>query len=205
MIKPTADDLNVSRETFQRLEVYVALLEKWTPKINLISKATIPDIWSRHISDSVQVYRFGPQSFTHWLDLGSGGGMPGLIVAILAAEVSNDYMVSLVESDGRKAAFLRTVLRETGVRGQVLCERIENLPPQHADVVSARALADLSALLAYTERHLKSGGVALFSKGVSWQNEVEIARREWSFTLEALKSETEEGSMILRIGDITRV
>lgn len=205
MIKPTADDLNVSRETYQRLEVYVALLEKWTPKINLISKSTIPDIWSRHIRDSVQVYRHGPQVFTHWLDLGSGGGMPGLVVAILAAGASREFMVSMVESDGRKAAFLRTVLRETGVPGQVLCERIENLPPQKADVISARALADLSVLLSYTERHLTADGVALFSKGVTWQNEVEIARREWSFNLEALKSETEEGSVILRIGDIARV
>jgi 16S rRNA (guanine527-N7)-methyltransferase len=203
--KPTADELSVSRETLQRLEVYVALLEKWTPKINLISKATIPDIWSRHISDSVQVYRHGPQDFSHWLDLGSGGGMPGLVVAILAAESNSDQMVSLVESDGRKAAFLRTVLRETGVQGQVLCERIETLSPQKADVVSARALADLSALLAYTARHLLPGGIALFSKGVTWQKEVEIARREWSFDLETLKSETEEGSVILRIGDIARV
>jgi 16S rRNA (guanine527-N7)-methyltransferase len=205
VIKPTADDLNVSRETYERLEVYVALLEKWTPKINLISKATIPDIWTRHISDSVQVYRHGPQEFTSWLDLGSGGGMPGLIVAILAAQVSPDSVVTLVESDGRKAAFLRTVLRETGIPGQVLCGRIEALPPQKADVVSARALADLSTLLDYTARHLKLGGVALFSKGVTWQNEVEIARREWSFNFEALKSATEEGSVILKIGEIARV
>jgi 16S rRNA (guanine527-N7)-methyltransferase len=203
--KPTAAEINVSRETYERLEVYVALLEKWTPKINLISKATIPDIWARHIHDSVQVYQHAPQGFAHWLDLGSGGGMPGLVVAILAAESSRDHMVSLVESDGRKAAFLRTVLRETGVQGQVLCERIESLPTQDADIVSARALADLSALLSYTEPHLKPGGVALFSKGVTWQNEVEIARREWSFTLEALKSDTEQGSVILRIGDIARV
>ncbi|OZB17237.1 MAG: 16S rRNA (guanine(527)-N(7))-methyltransferase RsmG [Rhodobacterales bacterium 34-62-10] len=205
MNTPSADELNVSRETFQRLEVYVALLEKWTPKINLISKATIPDIWSRHIRDSVQVFRYGPQHFTHWLDLGSGGGMPGLIVAILSAEKPNESQVSLVESDGRKAAFLRTVLRETGVPGQVLCERIENLAPQQADVISARALADLSTLLGYTQRHLQPDGVALFSKGLRWENEVEIARREWSFTLEALKSETEKGSVILRIGDIARV
>ena len=205
MIKPTADELNVSRETYERLEVYVALLEKWTPKINLISKATIPDIWARHISDSVQVYRHAPQVFAHWLDLGSGGGMPGLVVAILAAEASRDSSVSLVESDGRKAAFLRTVLRDTGIPGQVLCERIESLPPQAADVVSARALADLSTLLTYTERHLKPGGIALFSKGVTWQNEVEIACREWSFNFDALKSATEEGSVILKIGEIARV
>lgn len=205
MTKPSADDLNVSRETFRRLELFAALLEKWTPKINLISRATIPSIWSRHIRDSLQVYRNGPEDFGHWVDLGSGGGMPGLIVAILAAEKPSAPMVSLVESDGRKAAFLRTVLRETGVRGRVFCERIENLPAQNADVVSARALADLPTLLAYAQRHLKTGGIALLPKGVTWENEVEIARREWSFALDVLKSETEEGSVILRIGDIARV
>lgn len=205
MTKPTADELNVSRETFQRLEVFVALLEKWTPNINLISRATIPEIWSRHIRDSIQVYRYGPKSFESWVDLGSGGGMPGLIVAILAAEKATQPMVSLVESDGRKAAFLRTALRETGVAGQVFPERIENLPAQNADVVSARALADLSTLLGYAQRHMKSGGIALLSKGATWENEVEIARSEWSFNLDALKSETEEGSVILRIGDIARV
>lgn len=205
MIIPSADELIVSRETFQRLEVFVALLEKWTPKINLISRASVPAIWSRHIRDSLQVYRNGPENFDHWVDLGSGGGLPGLVVAILAAEKPSRPTVSLVESDGRKAAFLRTVMRETGVPGRVFCERIENLPAQNADVVSARALADLQSLLAYVQRHLRPDGIALLPKGVTWENEVEIARREWSFTFDALKSETEEGSVILRIGDIARV
>jgi 16S rRNA (guanine527-N7)-methyltransferase len=203
--KPTADELNVSRETFERLESFVDLLEKWTAKINLVSRASVSAIWSRHIHDSVQVYRQGPETFDHWLDLGSGGGLPGLVVAILAAESPAQKMVTLVESDGRKAAFLRTALRETAVPGRVLCDRIEALPPQGADVVSARALADLNTLLGFAFRHLRAGGIALFSKGVTWEKEVETARLEWRFSLEVLKSETEEGSVILRIGDIARV
>ena len=205
MTKPTADELNVSRETFERLESFVDLLEKWTAKINLVSRASVSAIWSRHIHDSVQVYRQGPETFDHWLDLGSGGGLPGLVVAILAAESPAQKMVTLVESDGRKAAFLRTALRETAVPGRVLCDRIEALPPQGADVVSARALADLNTLLGFAFRHLTAGGIALFSKGVTWEKEVETARLEWRFSLEVLKSETEEGSVILRIGDIARV
>ena len=205
MTKLTAEDLNVSRETFERLEKFADLLERWTPKINLISKSTIPTIWSRHIRDSVQVYFSGPDRFDHWLDLGSGGGLPGVIISILAAENPAQKMVSLVESDGRKCAFLRTALREAAVPGRVFCDRIEVLAPQEADVLSARALADLETLLGFASRHLKKGGIALFSKGVSWKKEVDAARSEWSFDLEVLKSETEEGSVLLKIGDIARV
>ena len=199
------EDLDVSRETFERLQCYAALLEKWTLKINLISRSTIPFIWSRHIRDSLQVYRAGPEAFDSWVDLGSGGGLPGVVVAILAAESPAQKMVRLVESDGRKAAFLRTVLRETAVPGTVICERIEALAPQGADVLSARALADLNTLLGFAARHLSPAGVALLSKGATWEKEVERARQEWSFSCEALESETEKGSVILKIGDIARV
>lgn len=201
----SADALNVSRETFERLECFVALLEKWTPRINLISKSTIPQIWTRHIQDSLQVYRMGPERFDHWVDLGSGGGFPGLVIAILAAENQDQKRVSLVESDARKSAFLRTVLRETGVSAHVFCERIEVLAPQKADVLSARALADLGTLLGFAERHLLPDGIALFSKGASWKKELSDAQTEWSFRYEVLNSETENGSVVLKIGDITSV
>ena len=96
-------------------------------------------------------------------------------------------------------------IREAGVAGTVICERIEVLPPQNADAVSARALAELGTLLGYADRHLAKGGIALFSKGMSWEKELAMARNDWSFSYEALKSNTEEGSVILRIGDIARV
>ena len=100
---------------------------------------------------------------------------------------------------------MRAAIRETGVSGTVICERIEELPPQNADVVSARALADLGSLLGYADRHLAKGGMALFSKGMSWEKELAVALNQWSFSYEPLKSETEDGSVILRIGDIARV
>ena len=205
MTDMTPASLGVSRETFERLAIYVSLIEKWTPKINLISRASLPFVWTRHVLDSLQVYRRGPEKFDHWLDLGSGGGLPGIVVAILAAETPAQKMVSLVESDGRKAAFLRTVLRETAVPGRVICDRIENMPPQKVDVLSARALAELSQLLVFAERHLSPGGVALFSKGVSWEHEVTNAHATWSFDLDVHESETEAGSVILKIGEIARV
>ena len=202
---PDMNALNVSRETFDRLERYVALLEKWTPKINLISKSTIPLIWSRHIIDSLEVYRAGPSEFDVWLDLGSGAGLPGLVVAVMAQEHAAQKHVRLVESDQRKSAFLRSAARETGVDLTVLPQRIEALAPQKANVVSARALASLTTLLGYAAPHLEKDGIALFSKGVNWEKELAEARLEWSFSCEPIKSETDEGSVILRIGDIARV
>jgi len=203
--RPEAEDLNVSRETFLRLEAFVALLEKWNPKINLISKSTVPDIWLRHIADSIEVYRAGPPAFDKWVDLGSGAGLPGVIFAILAQDHTSQGQVSLVESDQRKSAFLRAALRETGTTGRIYASRIEDLPPLQADVLSARALADLTTLLGFAERHLSRGGIALFSKGVSWEKEVLAAKQLWSFTCEPIHSRTEEGSVILRIGEISRV
>ena len=205
MMALTGDELNVSRETFERLRVYVSLVEKWTPKINLIAKSTVPHIWSRHVMDSVQLYKAGPEKFDLWVDMGSGAGFPGVVVAILAHDEPDQKGVMLVESDQRKAAFLRAALRETGVAGTVVPERIEALSPQGANVVSARALADLTTLLSFANRHLASGGVALFSKGAHWQKEVQEAKLAWSFSYEALKSETDEGAVMLRIGEITRV
>jgi len=186
------------------LKIYVSLVEKWTSKINLIAKSTVPSIWSRHILDSVQLCKAGPDSFDVWVDMGSGAGFPGIVAAIMAQD-SSQKTVTLVESDQRKAAFLRTALRETGVSGTVMPQRIEALTPQNADVVSARALADLTTLLSYADRHLVNGGVALFSKGANWEKEVEDAKVAWSFSYDALKSETEDGAVVLRIGEITRV
>ena len=115
----------VSRETLARLEAYAALVAKWNPKINLVSRKSLEDLWSRHILDSAQVFALaGPAPRGRWADLGSGGGFPGAVVAILAAGIGADLRVTLVESDQRKAAFLRTVSRETAVPFEVLSDRI---------------------------------------------------------------------------------
>ena len=132
-----ASSLNVSRETFERLEHYVALLHKWNPKINLVSRGTLQDVWERHIRDSLQVFEAAEGLTGAWVDLGSGGGLPGLVVALAQRP---GFSVTLVESDQRKAAFLRTVLRETGSTGTVIAERIEATEPQSAAVLSAPAL-----------------------------------------------------------------
>jgi len=196
--------LNVSRETLERLKIFEALLRKWNPRINLVSRNDISALWDRHIIDSIQLFRASPEG-GHWVDLGSGGGFPGLVVAILTAEERPNTQVTLIESDHRKAAFLRAAARETGVTCQVLAERIELAEPQKANIISARALADLDTLLGFSERHLASGGISLFPKGVTWKKELEAAQLQWRFDVDVIKSQTMPGAAILKIEGASRV
>ncbi|WP_323763796.1 16S rRNA (guanine(527)-N(7))-methyltransferase RsmG [Marinovum sp.] len=202
MSQPSAASLNVSRETFERLEHYVALLRKWSPKINLVSRATLDDVWDRHIRDSLQVFDAAEGLAGPWLDLGTGGGLPGLVVALLQKQ---EFSVTLIESDQRKAAFLRTVLRETETQAKVIADRIEATPPQAAAILSARALAPLPQLLTFVDRHLAPGGTALLLKGITWENELTEAQKSFSFHWDAIRSCTQEGAVILRIREISRV
>lgn len=197
-------DLDVSRETMLRLEVFQELLVKWTARINLVSRSSLNDLWLRHIADSVQVFQAAPAGIK-WVDLGSGGGFPGLIVAILAKEQRPDLKVTLIESDQRKSAFLRTVARETEISCTVISERIEKVENQAADIISARALADLTDLLALSERHLVKGGTLLFPKGVTWQKELKSAQTQWRFEVEVIESQTMPGAAILKIEGASRV
>lgn len=201
---PSAEDLNVSRETFERLEQFASILKKWNPKINLVSRTSLRDLWTRHIADSIQVFRAVDPGL-HWVDIGSGGGLPGVIVAILAAEKSPETKVTMIESDQRKCAFLRTAARECGVKCDVISERIEKVAAQDADILSARALADLDMLLGFADLHLHKNGTAVFPKGANWKKEVELARLNWNFDLDVLKSLTETEAALLKIRRIERV
>lgn len=196
---------DVSRETAERLAIYSALLEKWNPRINLVSRASLAQHRARHFADSAQLYTLVPHPVEHWVDLGSGGGFPGLVIAILAAEGGSPACVTLVESDVRKSAFLATVIRETGVNATVITDRIETIPPLGADIVSARALADLSTLLGFAARHMTPEGHALLPKGATWQDELAAAQTAWQFTHRVVKSMTEAGSVILHVRGISRV
>lgn len=198
-------ELDVSRETFERLEAYVALLMKWNSKINLVSSSNLDNVWIRHVLDSAQALDIAPTEATRWSDFGSGGGFPGAVVAIIAAEKRPHLQVTLVESDQRKAAFLRTVARTVGIKMRVIATRIEALEPLHADIVSARALAPLRELLALTKPHLTSGGAAIFLKGAGASQEVEVALETWRFDCEAFSSKTDADAVILKIGGIERV
>lgn len=196
---------DVSRETRERLRVYATLLEKWNPRINLVSASTIPKVWARHFLDSAQILDLVGASTRLWADLGTGGGFPGLVVAILAKEARPLLQVICVESDQRKAAFLGAVVRETGISARIMAKRIEDLDPLGADVVSARALAPLPTLLDHASRHLVEGGHALLLKGAGYRKEVNDALECWSFELDTYPSKTDPDAVILKIGDIRRV
>ncbi|KPA19835.1 Ribosomal RNA small subunit methyltransferase G [Shimia sp. SK013] len=198
-------DLDVSRETSERLRTLADLLTKWNPRINLVSKSSIADLWTRHILDSAQIFRLAPPNTSHWVDIGSGGGFPGLVVALMMEESGAPKSVTLIESDQRKCAFLRTVLRETGVKAKVITARIEQAEPQNASILSARALADLPLLFDFAERHLALDGTALFPKGATWEKEVAAAKESWSFQADVIQSKTEPQAVILKVGELKRV
>lgn len=196
-------NLSVSRETFDTLKSLETLLSKWNPAINLVARSTIPSAWTRHIIDSAQI--FPTMAFDTWVDLGSGGGFPGLVIAALSREFYPSAKITLVEIDQRKATFLREAARSLGLTADVLCERIEGLAPLSADVLSARALAPLDVLCGYADRHLNTRGVALFPKGAGWRAEVDFARRNWMFELEAISSKTDSEAVILQLKGIRHV
>lgn len=198
------DQLNVSRETISRLDAYEALLRKWNPAINLVSPATLAGVWERHFLDSAQLFSIGALAHGRWVDLGSGGGFPGLVVAILALEKCPELEVLLVESDKRKSAFLSTVARELSLNVTVLAERIEAIPALRANVVSARALAPLDKLLGFANRHLSPDGLAIFPKGAGWRQELATAQESWSFKYQMSPSETESEAAILTITEVSR-
>ena len=195
---------DVSRETFERLEAYVALIEKWNPKINLVSKSSLPEIWDRHIWDSAQIFDIAVEGSV-WADFGSGGGLPGIVLAIFAKELRPDMQFYLVESDQRKCAFLRNAVREIGLNVKVHAERIEALDPIGASVISARALTDLNGLLEFVERHSAKNGVAILPKGETWEKEILQAQENWSFEYEEITSKTNNDAAILKIKDFARV
>lgn len=192
---------SVSRETSDKLHAYVDLVGKWSPKINLISKATLAEVWTRHIEDSVQVAEMIHSSPQDLADLGSGGGLPGVVISILLP----DTRVNLVESDQRKSTFLATCIRELSLNARIKSGRIEGIDPIIADVVTARALAPLPVLLGYVSRHMKPAGYALLPKGRGAAKELAEARKTWSFICSTTISKTNPEAQILRVEEINRV
>jgi 16S rRNA (guanine527-N7)-methyltransferase len=200
-------EFDVSRETRARLEAYITLLIRWNARINLVSPATIGTIWARHIADSAQLFELAPVSASSWIDLGSGAGLPGLVIAVFAAEKLPGLHVTMVESDNRKAAFLAMAAREMGLDVTVEPHRIEALPARPYDVVSARALAPLNRLCAlahrfsarHTGRHAGTGTVFLFPKGVRLDSELTAATAGWHIRAERIASRTDPEAAVLRI------
>jgi len=198
-------EANVSRETLDKLRNYEALLRKWNPRINLVAPSTLAVLWKRHILDSAQLFALAPHDVSHWVDLGSGGGLPGVVCAILASERAPEIRFTLVESDQRKAAFLAVCRHELGLTLTVRAARAENIDPLCAELVSARALAPLPQLLPLVARHLGENGTALLPKGKNHATELEAARLEWQFDCVSHVSQTDDTARTLALKDIKRV
>jgi 16S rRNA (guanine527-N7)-methyltransferase len=188
----------VPDETRRRLGTYESLLKKWQRAVNLVSGSTLDDVWVRHFADSLQVSMAAPDA-RRWLDLGSGGGFPGLVTAIRYADDPN-ASVHLIESDQRKCAFLRAVSRETGAPAIIHCGRIEAVVPTlepPIDAVSARALAPLPILLRYAEKFLESGAIGVFSKGQQAEAELTDSTLLDKFSIMTLTSQTSDSGRIV--------
>jgi 16S rRNA (guanine527-N7)-methyltransferase len=203
------DDLNraagdVSRETYEQLVAFEKLFHHWNRSINLAASGVREDFWARHVLDSAQLWRFR-DGVTDWTDIGSGGGLPGLVIAILGAP--SELVVTLVESNQKKAAFLRAAAVELGLHVAIRPERIEATTEiLNPSLVSARALAPLAKLLDLTGAWLRPGKArALFPKGRDFQQEIREARNHWQFDLLEHASMVDAMSRVLEFSNVQRL
>ena len=194
-----AEIVPVSRETLALLEAYAELLTRWSARINLVGRNTIPDVWRRHILDSAQLRAFVPDRMRSVIDLGSGAGLPGLVLAILGVPG-----VELVEADSRKCAFLREAARVTATPVTLRPCRIEAVSPHPVDAVTARACAPLDRLLGLAEPFLAPGSECLFLKGERVEEELTLARKDWTMTASQHQSRSDPRGVVLRLQQVAR-
>lgn len=197
---------NVSRETIARLQIYEALLKRWQRGTNLVAPKTLEHIWHRHFADSAQLLAHAPDS-AKWLDLGSGAGFPGLVIAICTAN-RDDSRVHIVESNARKCAFCQEVVRETGCSVEIHQTRIESLGGKdkliEADIVTARALAPLDHLFDLAAPFFRAGASGLFLKGRRVSEEMEQAAKRWDCEAQLHPSATDGQARIVQISRLRR-
>ncbi|MGI6246182.1 MAG: 16S rRNA (guanine(527)-N(7))-methyltransferase RsmG [Pseudochelatococcus sp.] len=197
----------VSRETSDRLTILVHELRRWQTIKNLVGPGTLDDIWTRHVADSLQLFRCAPET-RNWLDLGSGAGFPGVVLGILLRE-HGEGQIDLVESNGRKCAFLRHAIRATGASAKVHQGRIADILPMmkagQIEVVTARALAPLHDLLSMAKDLLRSGATGVFPKGQDWEAELTEARKYWRITVDVQPSLIDSRGRILVVRELQEV
>jgi 16S rRNA (guanine527-N7)-methyltransferase len=199
-VNQSVADLTLSPETELRLKIFATVLADWNHRINLVSRGDRDKIWSRHIADSLQLMPLMPSGLTAAVDLGSGAGFPGLVLAI-----ATGCFFTLIESDHRKAAFLTEAARLTAAPVRVLASRIEETRLTPVRLVTARALAPLPELLALARPFLAADGFCLFLKGKKARDELTAAARQWHMRVERLPSRTDPHASVLRISEVRRV
>jgi 16S rRNA (guanine527-N7)-methyltransferase len=194
-----AERFDVSRESLNRLQIYVDLLVDWNRKLNLIGRSTEPEVWTRHVADSLQLLPLMPPGTRTIADLGTGAGLPGLVIA-----VARPIKAHLFEANHKKAAFLRAAARRTGADAEVHAIRAEYAGPIAVDVITARALAPLSDLLKLAEPFLQEGAIGLFHKGRDVEAELTEATKSWRIDLRTHPSLTDSRGCILEIKEACR-
>ena len=209
MTEPEFDEFrfvsgSVSRETFESLRAFESIFRKWAGRINLVAPSTLNDLWRRHVLDSAQLPHIKPDAL-RWLDLGSGGGFPGAVIALLLKE-RDGASIDLVESNGKKAAFLRTCLSQLRAPARVHATRIEDVCAHVAfpEVVTARALAPLPRLLELSAPWLSAGASGLFHKGREYLTEVKESSADWCYDLVKHDSLIDADSVILEVNGLKR-
>ena len=188
--------------TWEKLDAFVNMIRVWNVGVNLVAKSTLEDVWSRHILDAAQLFGFRPPGNLRWLDVGSGAGLPGMVLAIMSEADACDHEFILVEANTRRAEFLKMVVRELGMNVSIVSLRVEQCAPVEADIVTARAVADIDKLVKLFLPHLTSGGCAILPKGRSYRREIQLASRHWKFSWQAFPSLTSTDGMIVVLRDL---
>lgn len=193
---------HVPDDVLARLGAHVALVEKWQGTVNLVGRASLEDVWRRHVLDSAQLAPHLPKTARVIADIGSGAGFPGLVLAITNPVAGAEF--HLIESNERKCAFLREANRLTGAGATIHHIRVENLRELNADLVVARSVAPLAKLLPITIPLLKKNGQCLFLKGKKWREELTEAKKNWIMNESTIRSMSDPSGMILKLEAITR-
>ncbi len=192
-------NLNVSRETLNGFYEYQTLLSKWNEKINLVSKHTLVDIWERHFLDSGQIIKNVEASGKRWVDVGSGAGFPGLVIALLLRDKKVDCDLVLVEKNPKKVFFLNEVIRKLNLDVKVIKDNIYTLEPLNADILTARAFSELNNLMEIAFRHRKKEGICLFLKGENYRIELDKTLNYWFFDYDVVGSLSSYSGKIIRV------
>lgn len=195
---------NVSRETFDKLKTYEALLHEWQAKFNLVSNSSLEDAWNRHFLDSAQLFQYIPSNAKILLDFGSGAGFPGMVIAIMAAEKTPYLNVGLIESTTKKTLYLNEVAQQTQTNVNIFNQRIESIKPIRADVITSRALASLDELFCYVYKFCSVKSTCIFPKGKKYLEEIAEAEKFWSFDCQVKDSDQSDEGKILLITNLSK-
>ena len=195
-------ELDVSRETCDMLHEYYKILIDWNKKTNLVSRASVQNSWKRHFLDSAQLWLYAPKTIQKWLDFGSGGGFPGLVISIISQGFQMEQKIILVEKNKKKAAFLSLIAKRFNLKTYIYPTRVETLERQYADVITSRAFGNLKKLLDIANQHKTDKTICLFPKGKRFLEEIDRARQQYLFDLEFIENKLDCGSSILKIRNI---